>query len=256
MHIELWQWALLIVSALLTGISKTAIPGSGILSVTTLAFAFGGRQSVGILLPMLIISDIFAVSWYRQHAQWDKLVSVVPGVLTGLAVGATALWLVGGMQASRDILAMIIGGLTLLMLATHLLRSKLDERFAPTSPMGILGTGVFAGFATMVSNAAGPVMTIYMTAHKLPKKEMIGTLAWFFFILNLSKMPIYICLTLMNPREPIVTGHSLLLAACSAPALALGALTGKLVLPRIPQKQFEVAVLALAGVGAVKLLIG
>lgn len=256
MHPEPWQWLLLIASALLTGVSKTAVPGSGILVVTALAYAFEGRAAVGIMLPMLIMSDFFAVGWYWRDCQWDKLGKVVPGVLAGLVVGAVALWAVGRVNADRDILGTIIGALTLLMLMIHLLKSRLDARLAPTSPIGIAATGIFAGFATMVSNAAGPVMSVYMAAHKLPKKEFVGTLAWFFFILNVSKLPVYIYLTINNPANPIITTQSAVLAVCTLPALAIGAFAGKLVLPRISQKHFEAVVLVLAAVGSIKLLIG
>ncbi|MDO8683692.1 MAG: sulfite exporter TauE/SafE family protein, partial [Armatimonadota bacterium] len=215
-----------------------------------------GLPSVGIMLPMLICGDVFAVAWYRRHAQWDKLIRLLPWVVAGMAVGAGALWMAGKSTSQKDILGIIIGIMTLAMLALYLVQDKLDERLAPKSKAGAASTGIAAGFATMVSNAAGPVMSIYMAAHKLSKKEFIGTLAWYFFILNLSKLPVYGVLSAINPRNPIVTLDSLLFNLIMAPLIIAGAFLGKWLLPRIPQKAFDTVVLVLAALSAVKLVVG
>ena len=91
MHLELWQWILGGTAALMIGVSKTGVPGIGILVVPLLASVFGGRPSVGIMLPMLILADCFAGVWYRRHAQWDKLVRLLPWVVAGMAIGAATL---------------------------------------------------------------------------------------------------------------------------------------------------------------------
>jgi uncharacterized membrane protein YfcA len=113
MHYELWQWAIGAGAAAFIGVSKTGVPGVGILVVPMLAYAFGGRPSVGIMLPMLIFADCFAVAWYRRHAQWDKLIKLLPWVVAGMVLGSTALWIVGEINTSKDILGIIIGILVL-----------------------------------------------------------------------------------------------------------------------------------------------
>jgi uncharacterized protein len=255
-HAGPWQWFLGAAAALLVGLSKTGIPGLGILTVTLLAAAFGGRQSIGIMLPMLILGDVFAVLWYRRHAHWEAILGLLPWVLAGIALGAAALALLGRVSDGRDLLSPIIGWLVLTMLALHLLRHRLGERFAPQSPIGVAATGAAAGFATTVSNAAGPVMSIYLVAHRLTKEQFIGTLAWYFFALNLCKVPIYAVLTALNPAQPILTGASLALNAALSPAVVAGVVAGKWLLPRIPQQLFETLVLFLAGVAALRLVFG
>ncbi len=253
---EYWQWGCGAVAALLVGISKTGVPGVSTPVVPMLAAAFGGRLSIGIMLPLLIMGDVFAVAWYRRHAQWDKLVGLLPWVVVGLLIGTAALQVTGEMNSVKDILGQVIGCLVLVMLALYLLQGRLGEKLTPTSSPGVAGTGVVAGFSTMVSNAAGPVMTIYLTAHKLPKRQFMGTIAWYFFIINLAKMPVYIALTAMNPSNPIVTTQSLALNAALFPAVMVGAFYGKWLLPRIPQKAFEGVLIFLAGVAALKLVVG
>ncbi len=253
---ETWQIALASAAAFLIGVSKTGVPGIGILVVPLLATAFGGRASVGTMLPMLIVGDIFAVWWYRQHTQWKRLVELIPWVLVGMALGAFVLWRLGEMHTSRDLLEPIIGTLVLVMLAIHLLRQRSGERLSPHSPVGIASTGTAAGFATTVSNAAGPIMGIYLTSLRLPKEQFMGTSAWYYFAVNLSKLPVFIVLSLINPEKPIITVRSLLFNVTAIPVIVAGVYVGRWLLPRIPQKLFDEVVLILAAIAAVKLIIG
>ncbi|MCL6474241.1 MAG: sulfite exporter TauE/SafE family protein [Firmicutes bacterium] len=253
---ETWQIALASAAAFLIGVSKTGVPGIGILVVPLLAAAFGGRASVGTMLPMLIVGDIFAVRWYRQHTQWKRLVELIPWVLVGMALGAYVLWRLGEMPTSRDLLEPIIGTLVLVMLAIHLLRQRWGERLSPHSPVGIASTGTAAGFATTVSNAAGPIMGIYLTSLRLPKEQFMGTSAWYYFAVNLSKLPVFIVLSLINPEKPIITVRSLLFNVTAIPVIVAGVYVGRWLLPRIPQKLFDEVVLILAAIAAVKLIIG
>lgn len=256
MNLEPWQWALGAAAALMVGISKTGVPGIGILVVPLLAAVFGGRLSAGVMLPMLIMGDVFAVAWYRRHAQWDKLVGLLPWVVVGMALGTAALKITGDAKGSKDVTDIVIGAMVLVMVALYLLRKRLGERFTPTSPVGVACTGAGAGFATTVSNAAGPVMQMYLAAHRMPKEQFMGTIAWYFFIINVSKFPIYVALSAMIPSRPLVTASSLVFNAAMFPVIVTGVYVGRWLLPRIPQKTFDVVVIALAGVGAVRLLMG
>jgi hypothetical protein len=255
MHIELWQWLLGALAGWLVGVSKTGVPGVGILVVPLLAAAFGGQASVGIMLPMLIFGDCFAVAWYRRHAQWDKLIGLLPWVVAGMGLGAAALWALGKFGGHKDVLALLIGVLVLVMLALHLLQGRLGDRLDPKSDLGAAGTGVAAGFATTVSNAAGPIMNIYLMAHKLGKQEFMGTIAWFFFIINLGKLPLFIALSVNNPANPIITLRSLLFVLLLSPAILVGVILGKWVLPRFSQQAFNSTVLVLSAAAAIYLII-
>ncbi|GIV18555.1 MAG: anion permease [Armatimonadota bacterium] len=252
---ETWQIALGAVAAFLIGVSKTGVPGIGILVVPLLAAAFGGRASVGTMLPMLIVGDLFAVKWYRQHTQWSRLIELIPWVVVGMALGALALWRLGEAKGGKDLLEPLIGALVLVMLAIHLLRQRWGDRLTPHSSIGVASTGTAAGFATTVSNAAGPIMGIYLTSLQLPKEQFMGTSAWYYFAVNQSKLPIFIGLSLLNPARPIITAHSLLLNLVVIPVIVAGVYAGRWLLPRIPQRLFDSVVLVLAAAAAVKLII-
>jgi uncharacterized membrane protein YfcA len=112
----------------------------------------------------------------------------------------------------------------------------------------VLVTGVLAGFGTMVANAAGPVMSAYLISRGLLKEQFVGTAAWFFFIVNLGKLPVF-------GQLDMLTLETLRFDAWLVPAVLVGALLGIRVLARIPQGLFDYLVLALAGVAAVRLII-
>jgi uncharacterized membrane protein YfcA len=94
------------------------------------------------------------------------------------------------------------------------------------------------GFATMIGNAAGPVMAIYLLSMRLPKNSYIGTGAWFFFIVNLSKVPLHIW------SWKTITVDSFLLDVMMIPATAAGAFLGIWLVRLLPEKFYRVLVIA------------
>jgi len=250
------QWIVGVVAALIVGVTKTGIPGIGILIVPLMAIIFGGRLSVGATLPLLIFGDIFAVLWYRQHARWDNLRGLLPWVGIGIAVGTGLLWYTGAHGSRVDWLNVIIGVLVLLMMVVSFARRYWGDKLVPSSSVGLVSTGVMAGFSTTVSNAAGPVMSIYLSGMvRLSKNEFMGTSAWYFFIFNLTKLPLYAFLTLILPSKPMVNATTLLFDLIMLPIIIIGAFLGKWLLPRISQSLFDNVVLVLAGAAALKLIL-
>jgi uncharacterized membrane protein YfcA len=248
------QWILGLITAAAVGFSKTGLPGAGVLVVPLMAQAFGARLSIGTTVVILIMGDVFAVLWYRQHAQLDKIWKLAPWVVFGMVSGGLALWLIGEKQG-RGIMSPIIGWLVLAMIVVTVLRKRLGPKFAPHSPMGIRLTGGIAGFSTTVANAAGPVMAIYLQSVGLLKDQLMGTNAWYFFIFNVAKIPLYIGLTLIGPNAPVWTVHTLEFTLIAFPLVVLGAYLGKWALPRIDQRTFDILVLVVAAVAAVKLIV-
>ncbi len=249
------QWVLGGIAALFIGFSKTGMPGAGILVVPLLAAAFGGRQSVGTMLPMLLMADIFAVWWYRRSAQWDRLLLLAPWVAVGMVLGAVVLKLTGDAGPGKDRMDQLIGALVLLMLALHVVRLRMGDRLTPHSKGAVAAVGTSAGFTTTASNAAGPIMTIYLQAMGMPKAQFMGTTAWFFFLVNAAKLPVFLALSIANPANPIMNGRTLTADLLLSPFIVLGAVSGKWLLHRIPQKLFDTLVLVLSAVAAVRLVL-
>lgn len=239
-------WALVGLSALLVGVSKTGIPGLGILMAPLMAMAFPEhvRQSTGILLGMLILGDLLAAGYYRRNAEWKHVLRLLPPAILGIATGWWALGRVTDKQ-----LQPIMGVIVLAMLAINYWRTRLRGEKAPIPETWWFGAlmGFAAGLTTMMANAAGPVMVIYLLAMRLPKMAFIGTSAWFFFAVNWLKVPFSANLNLM-------TLQSIKLDLMMFPLIVVGAVAGILFLRRVSQKVFNDVVQILAAAAAVKLL--
>ncbi|MDD5704458.1 MAG: sulfite exporter TauE/SafE family protein [Kiritimatiellae bacterium] len=231
-------------SALLLGFSKTGLPGAGILAIPLMASILPAKLSTGVVLPMLVMGDIVAVAWYRRHAVWGHLFRVIPFAVAGILIG----YVVMGRITDRQ-LQPAIGAIILIMLALHVWRSRrpgLDERL-PTGIMFAGGTGLLAGVTTMMANAAGPIMTIYLLAMRLPKSAFIGTGAWYFFMLNLFKIP-------FSMRLGLITPDTMAFNLRLMPLIFAGAALGILAARRIPERTFGMAVQILAAAAALRLL--
>jgi uncharacterized membrane protein YfcA len=222
------------------------MPGAAIPAVVMMAEAFpqDTRLSVGALVPILILGDLFALAWYRRHARWDRLWRLCPYVLLGMLPGYLVLrWIdPGGLR-------ILLGGLVLALLAVELVRQR--SRWLQLPHEGWLTgvAGVLAGFGTTVGNAAGPVMSIYLVSSRLEKQEFMGTAAWFFFLVNVSKLPFYASFGMMTPA-------TFRFSLTVMPAVVLGAAIGLLLLRRIPQRWFNVLVLTLAALAAMRMVFG
>jgi len=254
--LTLEQWLLGGLAALLIGFSKTGVPGVGILVVPLMAIVFQGRAAVGTTVLLLIFADLFAVYWYRRYTRWDKLWQLLPWVAVGMLAGVVTLFVVGEDAQGKDQLNMWIGALVLVMLAIYLAQLKWGERLQPTSRVGLVATGSAAGFATTVSNAAGPIMSIYMTSLGLPKHEFMGTTAWYFLIFNVTKVPLYALVMALVPDRPLFTLHGLIFDLFMLPVIVIGVLAGRWMLPRVPQRVFNGLALSLAGIAALRLILG
>lgn len=244
-----WAWALLALAAVNVGISKTAIPGGGILSVALFAAVLPARTSTAALLLLLIVGDVFAVIAYRKHAHWPTLLRLAPAVVAGLIVGFLFL-----AYSDDAIVRRAIGVILLLMIAITLWRRQSGERTGrladDSRPRRLLSAtyGTLGGFTTMVANAGGPVMSMYFLATRAPLHVFLGTAAWFFAVVNLVKVPMLAGLGLVN--VPV-----LVMDAVLVPFVIVGALVGMRLANRMNQQFFDRLVIVLTVVGAAYLLI-
>ncbi len=243
-----WQWALAAVGAYLVGISKTGIAGLGVFSVALFASALPARESTGIVLIILIAADIVAVITYRRQASWPHLLRLFPWAAVGIFFGFLVMGRIDAQTTQR-----LIGAILVTIVIVHFWRRMRTQALAhleaETKPHPLLAavTGISAGFTTMVANAAGPIMVIYLLAMRLPKYIFMGTAAWYFFILNLFKVPFSYSLGLIN-------ANSLPISLALAPVAVAGALTGRVLIRHINQQVFEVLALVLTFVAGLRLL--
>ena len=233
---------LAIMTAILVGVAKTGVSGLAIFVVPLIAMVFPAKESVGALLPMLIAGDVMAVMYYRQHAQWGQLVKLVPGVAVGMLVGGMFL-----AQLDNDSMRIFLGAFVLLLLTLEVTARYLNlTEFRGWRSVAFL-IGAMAGFGTTVGNAAGPIMGIYLIMMGLDKKQLMGTGAWFFLIVNTSKLPIFI-------YNDMIGVETLRFFAYMLPFVIVGTFFGRKLLTVLSQKLFDHLILLFAGVSAVLLL--
>ncbi|HOL67567.1 MAG TPA: sulfite exporter TauE/SafE family protein [bacterium] len=244
-------WLLLLASGVMIGLSKTGLPGVGFAAIPLVALVIPARLSTGVVLPMLIFGDLFAVVYYRRKAVWSHLLKLIPWAAAGIVLGYFLLkWAPGGKIWLDDLrLRRIIGAviLVLLFLNYWYLKRRPSEKEVPDYWWFAALVGLVAGVTTMMANAAGPVLIIYLLAMRLPKVEFVGTAAWYFFLLNWFKVPFSASLGFINVQ-------SLLLNAAVLPAIAVGAVSGIWLLKYIPEKTFTAVIQVVAALAALKLL--
>jgi uncharacterized membrane protein YfcA len=249
-HITGWEFAALAFAALLVGFSKTAVSGANTVSLAIFAAVLPARASTGVLLPILIAGDLLAVATYRRHAHWPTLWRLFPAVAAGVVVGTVFL-----MWADDAIVRTSIGAILLLMAAVTVWRRRTadaeQEPESVTTPAGRIKArsyGVLGGFTTMVANAGGPVMSMYLLSAGFRKLGFLGTSAFFFLIVNVSKLP-------FSAGLGLIDGRSLLLDLALVAFVVPGALFGKWAVNKINQRLFEQLVIAATVVGGLQLLL-
>ncbi|WNE95709.1 sulfite exporter TauE/SafE family protein [Streptomyces luomodiensis] len=253
--VTLWEFAALAAAAILVGFSKTAVSGANTVSLAIFAAVLPARESTGVLLPLLIVGDVLAVSTYRRHAHWGTLWRLFPAVAAGVVVGTVFLLWAGDAAVRTS-----IGAILLLMAGVTLWRRRTAARAETPAVPAVPDTdgagarlkagsyGVLGGFTTMVANAGGPVMSLYLLSAGFRKLGFLGTSAWFFLIVNVAKVPFSVGLGLIDAR-------SLLLDALLALFVLPGAFIGKACVDRINQKLFERLVIAATVLGGLQLLL-
>jgi uncharacterized membrane protein YfcA len=249
-HISGWGFAALAAAAVLVGFSKTAVSGANTVSLAIFAAVLPARASTGALLPILIAGDVLAVLTYRRHAHWPTLWRLFPAVAVGVVAGTLFLqWADDGIvRTSIGAILLFMAGVTLWRRRAAGAAEEPDAVATPTGRVKARSYGVLGGFTTMVANAGGPVMSMYLLSAGFRKLGFLGTSAFFFLIVNISKVPFSVGLGLID-------GHSLLLDLALVAFVVPGAFLGKWAVNRINQRLFEQLVIAATVVGGVQLLL-
>ena len=239
------QWFLAAAAALGLGLSKAGLAGIGLFHVVVFAFLFGARESTGYVLPLLIAGDICAVIALHQHVRWEYVRRMLPPACVGVILAA---FFMG--RISDTSFRPLIGWIVLLLALMQAVRLRWPDWMGsvPHTPVAVWTIELFAGAATMLANAAGPVIALYCIAVGLPKFEVVGTLAWFFFIINVFKLP-------FSAGLGLIRSSTLMLNVVLIPAVMVGVFSGRWIVHRLPQRVFELLMLIFAVIAALRLII-
>ncbi|MEG3656268.1 sulfite exporter TauE/SafE family protein [Arenibacter palladensis] len=236
-------WVLALTAAFVIGISKAGIKGIAIINVTLMALAFGAKESTGLIVPLLVVGDAFAVIYYNRHAQWKYIVAFLPWMILGIFIG-TAIGKDLPETTFKISMSVIILGTVIMMYWWDRKKSK----NVPThwAFAGFIGT--MAGITTMIGNLAGAFSNIYFLAMRLPKNEFIGTAAWLFFIVNIFKLPFHIFIW------KTITPETLLINLKLVPGIVLGIIVGVRLVKIIKEQFYRKMILVLTAIGAFLIL--
>jgi hypothetical protein len=239
------QWLLAGSAALCVGLSKSGFGGVGMLAVLLMAEVMPAYESTGVVLPLLVCGDVFAVSAFRKHAKWTYIWRTLPPALIGICIGY---FFMPGIP--KEAFRPVIGTIVLLMVFIQYFRQHRPGIFehVPHTRWFSSLMGTWSGVTTMMANAAGPVMALYLLAVNLPKYELVGTSAWFFLIINIAKLPFSHHLGLINKT-------SLAFNLVLVPLVVAGIFAGRLLIRHVPQKLFEQILLLSAAAASIRLIV-
>jgi uncharacterized membrane protein YfcA len=239
------EWAVLLFTALLVGFAKTAIGGVTMLAIPLLAVVFGGKESTGIMLPMLLTGDLMAIGSYRKAVVWKNVLRPLPWAVIGILTGA----LIGNLIDDRAFLYLIGTIVLFCLMLLFYSEWKGKDLIVPTKPWFYISVGIVSGFASMIGNAAGPIFSLFLLALDLRKDNYMGTNAWFFLLVNAMKLPFQIFIWHNIGISALIITPVLL------PLIALGAVIGFIVLKKINEKVFRGIIFAMTIIAAIRLFL-
>ena len=228
-------------SALTAGISKSGVPGIAMLGAVFVPLVMPAKLSTGYVLPFLLFADIIAVTYWRRSAILRYIAALLPAMFSGIIAGFFL------MDRIPDaIYGKVLGSIVILLLIVDAVCRHLNIRIPENSRVFARSMGFLAGVMTMLANAAGPVMMLYLLTMNISKEQFVGTSAWIYFAVNVFKVPFSVALGLMTPDS---FGVNLMLLPC----VILGSIIGVRLMRGISGPMFEKMMRAMVLLGGLKL---
>ena len=253
------QWAIAILAALFIGISKAGFGGGlGMLTTPLCVLAFGPKDAIGILLPLLCAGDLF--SMYHYWGRWDRrnLRYLLPGVVVGVFLGVQLID-----QSNPRQLNLAIGILAVSFVSFQVVKDRIfraEGAFQPNHRLGIpfgIGTGISSTFA----HGAGPVVSMFLIPQRMPKTLYVGTTVLIFTWVNWIKLPFY-CVDQASlgwtwlPKSSIINGSTLQRSALFLPLIPVGVWLGIWLNRKIPEDKFIGIIYILVFATGLQLIFG
>ena len=166
------------------GFAKGGFGGLGALLTPILALVLPVAQAVGVLLPMLMVGDAFAVYMYWKEWDLELVKRMFPTGVLGAVAGTVLLaWL------PSDGLRIVLGIFVMLLVLYRLISDRIQVMRYQPKAWHAPAAGLLAGVASGMFNNGGPAFSSYLLLQKLKARPFIATSAIFFALLNLIKVP-------------------------------------------------------------------
>ena len=220
----------------------------GILAVPLTAVALDAKLALGVLLPVLIAADLFAVYQHWGRQSWVHLKPAFIGAAGGIALGTALLWYFREAGSLTTALNLTVGGMCLLLVAVQVYRvAGFRVPRVPDRPASSAAAGGLAGVVSTLAHSAGPIMSVYLLEQKLEKRLLVGTLVLFFYVVNIAKLPGFLALGL-------ITRRTLALSAAMAVLVPVGSLLGLWLHRRVAERPFALIMYAGAAAAAWRMI--
>lgn len=203
--------------------------------------AYPGPQALAIILPMYLITDLLATFSYRKHIHWPLLRRLLPLCFLGVISGG---WLLSSLDASQ--FNLMLATLIIAMLTLGIVLDNFPSTFMQ-HPLSSKIIGYIGGFISLISNAAGPIFSLYFMEQKLSKETYVSTRSWAFLLINVAKIPVLYSLGILSVESTALSFQAI-------PGLVIGALLGYWLLKRIKLEQFKWLIRIMACIAAIKLI--
>lgn len=219
-------WTAALVAVIIMGLAKGGFAGLGVLCVPIMALAMSPVLAAAILLPILLVQDLFSVKAFGAHRNDGVLKLMVPGACLGIFAG----WALARF-VSVSVVETAVG---LIAIGFGIQRIRAEHRGVPGRPGGRLAgmaMGAASGFTSQIAHAGGPPFQMHVLPMKLPRDTFIGTSTVFFALINWLKVPAYWTLGAFTPTN-------LWLAAALMPAAVISTWAGTVLIRRIDGPRF------------------
>jgi uncharacterized membrane protein YfcA len=245
-------WLFIGAAIVIQGISKSGFAGgAGILSLPLMMLVMPVERVTATLLPLLILLDLNAIYHHRHNKDWSRVLAVYVPAVVGIVLGAAVWWMVGreGVDRYGGYIKQFTGVIAILFavyIAAKEAALRFVERFHP-GPAATWATGIAAGFCSTIAHAAGPIVGLYMFTQNLGKSLFVGTVAWTFTLINLTKLPFYFAVGLIHTDVLLFDLFLLWL-------IPIGSYLGKWMHHRVPERPFNFTILGLTLIAGIQLV--
>lgn len=235
-------YAVAIPAIILVGLAKGGFAGPlAMMGVPLMSLVISPLQAAGILLPLLIAMDMFALWAYRGVYHLPNLIILLPAALTGIFIG----WLTAAYVSDAHV-RLIVGIVACLFTLDYWIGWRGARAPGPSKFKGGFW-GMIAGFTSFVSHAGGPPVQMYLLPQKLEPRLYVGTNVIFFACVNWLKVLPYVALGQLG-------FDNLATSAVLAPLAPVSILTGVWLVKILNAETFYRLVYAMIFVISLKLI--
>ena len=247
-------WVFVGAAIIIQGVSKSGFAGgAGILSLPLMMLVMPVQRVAAVLLPLLILCDMNAIYHHRHNKDCKTIFRIYIPSIVGILAGAAVWWWIGreGVEQYGIWIKRFVGGIAILF-AVYIVCKEVAmawvDQFKPGVGVG-WGAGIVAECSSTIAHAAGPIVSLYIFAQDLGKTLFVGTVAWTFTLINLSKLPFYIGVGLIEKDV-------LLFGAVLVPLIPVGSWLGKWMHHRVSETLFNRIILVLVFIAGIQLIFG